>query len=367
MRIAVDARELAGRSTGVGRYLAELLGAWSRQRDNQDVELTLFAPAPLRLREGLGEEGGARVRAVAVGGSSGTWWEQTRLPAALDGHVDVLFCPAYTAPLRSPVPFVVTIHDVSFCAHPEWFRWREGLRRRWTTRLSARAASKVVTDTEFSRNEIVRWLRIPRSSIEVIPPGAPRVVPLHPATPVETSAPAILFLGSILNRRSVPDLVRAFARVSARIPAARLVIAGENRTHPHEDPLAVARRLHIEDRVDIRSWVPEEELPALYANATVFAFLSMYEGFGLTPLEAMSAGVPVVVYDTPVAREVYGDAALFVPPGDLDGVAAALTSAIRDPVVRARLRQAAAGRLEALSWDAAARRTMKTLREAARA
>ena len=125
MRIAVDARELAGRPTGVGRYLAEILDAWAEMPAAAAHEFVLCATEPiLRVPAAL------RVT-TSIEPGHGTVWEQWTLPRLIRrAHADVLFAPAYTAPLRSPVPVVLTIHDVSFAAHPEWFSRREGFRRR---------------------------------------------------------------------------------------------------------------------------------------------------------------------------------------------------------------------------------------------
>ena len=366
MRIAVDARELAGTPTGVGRYLQELLAAWAAMADASDCTVTLYAPTPLDVT--LPPAGpGARIEHRTVSGRPGTLWEQFALPAALHGAADCLFCPAYAGPLRCPVPTVLAIHDVSFWAHPEWFGWREGLRRRWTTRLSARRAARVVTISEFSRTEIVRWLGIPDSRILVTTLGAShRVIRPSSAVPLAgPSGPLILYVGTYLNRRHLPTLVRAFAPIARRDPTARLVLVGENRTFPPEDPLAVARESGIAAQVRCQSWLPDDELAQLYAQATVFAFLSSYEGFGLTPLEAMAAGVPVLALDTPVAREVYGDAARLVPPGDTDAVTAALDALITDPGARQVLVAAGHARLAAFSWERAAALTLRALREAA--
>ena len=145
MRIAVDVRELCGRPTGVGRYLAGLLDAWSDNATAQRHQWTLYAHA----RPPLPSPWHERLR--VIGGGGGTAWEQTSLARALGGaeRPDVLFAPGYTAPLTVPAPLVLTIHDVSFFAHPEWFSFREGTRRRILTAWSARRARRVITDSRF--------------------------------------------------------------------------------------------------------------------------------------------------------------------------------------------------------------------------
>lgn len=399
MRIGVDARELAGRATGVGRYLGEMVACWSRDPAAAGHEITLFSPAPLALPPGLIGVGGARIASRVVGradgapsaasdsepGSepagrktAGVWWEQTQLGSAAQGQVDVLFGPGYSVPLVTSIPTVVTLHDVSFSAHPEWFGPREGLRRRVAAWAAAHRARRVLTMSKFSRDEIVRLLGISGEKIHVIPlaaggffdPAPPAVAApsanLDERTAVDAPRePMVLYVGSIFNRRHVPTLLRAFAPVGRSVPAARLTIVGDNRTRPHEDLEALASELGIAPQVRITAYVSDEELADLYRRARAFAFLSTYEGFALTPLEALSAGVPSILFDTPVAREVFRDAALFVPPGDELGVTAALRALLDHPPVHAHYLTAGAALLKDYSWSRTASETLAVLLDAA--
>jgi glycosyltransferase involved in cell wall biosynthesis len=364
MRIAVDARELAGRPTGVGRYLGELLTRWSVLPDALRHQWQLFAPSavtvPAEFDPGL----------TVLPGSGGTRWEQWTLPRALAGsRADVLFAPGYSAPLTAPLPTTLTIHDVSFAAHPEWFSAREGTRRRWLTAWSARRAKVVLTDSRFSRDEIVRHIGIPAAKVRVIPLGtSPR---RKPRTAANTPArePIILFVGSIFRRRNLDRLIAAFVNgVASAVPASRLEIVGENRVYPAVDVADLLRQTDpsIASRVGIRSYVSEEVLRDLYSRASVFAFLSEYEGFGLTPLEALAEGVPSLVLDTPVAREVYGPAARYVPSAsDTTAVAAALTELLTSDDARGRLLMHAEEVLGRYDWRVAALATLGAIQEAA--
>lgn len=358
MRIGIDARELTGRVTGAGRYLAGLLGEWSSDERGRRHEFVLYAHQPLTASSAA-PPSGTRI----LPGTGGTSWEQWRLPRALtaDG-LDVFFAPAYTAPLLVRVPLVVAIHDVSFAAHPEWFRPREGLRRRFLSGRAARRARAVITISEFSRRELTRRLGVPADRIRVIPPGITRPLAGQRASSADTR---VLFVGSIFNRRHVPDLIRAFAGLARTHPAAVLTIVGDNRSHPREDiPLAIERE-GLDGRVEWRQYVCEEELGELYGSSRAFAFLSEYEGLGLTPLEALAAGVPVVLADTPVAREACGDAALYVRPGDPGAVEAALERLLVDEATRAELLAAAPRVLARYDWRKAARETLNVLEIAA--
>jgi glycosyltransferase involved in cell wall biosynthesis len=350
--IGVDARELLGATTGVGRYLGELLRRWMDRSDGESRRFILYSPEPLSAS--FSQHFETRV----LPGRPGTSWEQVRLRTAVNADSpDVFFAPAYTAPLGLKVPFAVTIHDVSFSAHPEWFRWREGTRRRFVTRRAARSAARILTDSEFSRREISRHYDVSDERIEVIAPGVTR----RAAGPRSAREPIVLFSGSIFNRRRLPDLIAAFAIVVRDLPAARLVIVGENRTWPAQDLAAAARTRGIADRVELRHYAAEEELASLYSRASAFAFLSEYEGFGLTPLEALSAGIPVVVLDTAVAREVYGPSVRYVQAGDIEAAARALREFLTTPSDRIPELAQAPAVLDRYSWDAAASRTLAVL------
>jgi glycosyltransferase involved in cell wall biosynthesis len=351
MRIGIDAREIVGRQTGVGRHLSGLLAEWTRTGAARVHQFVLYAhaaiphaPEPLITR--------------IVPGTSGTWWQQVQLPRAMrDDRLDLFFSPQYTAPLLTSAKTAVVIYDVSFAAHPEWFRFREGLRLRWLSRTAAAQACAVITISEFSRREIVEHLSVPAARIHVIPPG----VPVRNPNTRSPRQPKVLFVGSIFNRRHVPDLIAAVAPLLRVYPAASLDIVGDNRSYPHEDVLAAIERERLGGQITWHRYATDDQLNELYGGARAFVFLSDYEGLGLTPLEALTAGVPPVLFDTPVGRESCGDAALYVRrdrPGD---IRRAVEQLLFDETVRARVLAAAPAALARFSWTRAARETLQVL------
>lgn len=359
LRIGVDGRELTGQPTGVGRYVESVLREWARDTSFHH-QVTIFAaqgPAPRVVRDDP-----RFVWRVLAAPTAGTWWEQTTLARAVNASdLDVFFAAGYTAPVWLACPLVVAIYDVSFFARPEWFTAREGWRRRWLTRSAARRAARVVTISEFSASEIVRYLGIPAGRVVIARPGGPS--PIDGAAAM-TRPPVVLFVGSIFTRRHVPELIQAFAHAAKRVPDSKLVLVGANRSQPRIDPRAIAAAAGVGSSVVWREYVADAELDALYGGARVFAFLSDYEGFGLTPLEAIAHGVPPVLVDTPIAREIFGDAARLVPLR-VDFVADALVELLSDAPANAKLVAAGRRSLSRYSWTDAAKIVRTALEEAA--
>ncbi len=351
MRIGIDAREIVGQVTGVGRYLGGLLREWAATGATRRHEFVLYGHAEMPLAPD-----GFETRVLP--GTSGTWWQQMTLPTAIRADkLDVFFAPQNTAPASLTIPSVVVIHDVSFVAHPEWFRMREGVRLRTLARVSARRARAVITVSQFSRREIADCLGVPDARIHVIPPG----IPIRTTTAAFDRGARLLYVGSIFNRRHVIDLIRAFAKVARAHPGASLDLVGDNRSYPYEDVVAAIDREALFDRIRWHHYASDQDLSRLYGHARAFAFLSDYEGLGLTPLEAIAAGAPPVLYDTDIAHETCGDAALYVRPGDLAGVSRAIEQLLYDDSTRDALLAAAPGALARFDWGRAARETLALL------
>ena len=355
MRIAIDARELSGKPTGVGRYLGGLLREWTADAAHGH-SVTLYSHRPVEWAAGR-----CPVRVVPGGG--GTLWEQRDLRRAVaEDRAEVVFSPAYSTPLLTRIPRVVALHDISFAARPDWFHWREGLRRRTLARRSASAARAVITISEFSRGEIVQRFGVGAEKIHVIPPG---IDTPDTGSRVEPDGRVhLLYVGSIFNRRHIPALVEAFGQLAQRRPDAHLHVVGDNRSFPAQDIAACIAGSGAPSQITWHRYVPDTHLQQLYAQASGFVFLSEYEGLGLTPLEALSCGIPSVLLDTAVARESCGDAALYVPLASTPAIAQALEQLLYDAETRRRLLAAATSTLARYDWARAARDTMRVLEAA---
>jgi glycosyltransferase involved in cell wall biosynthesis len=364
--VGIDGRELAGHPTGTGRYLRNLLRHWREAGDT----LVVYTDGPAPPDPVLGHPG-VRTRALGRGGSRGVVFQQWTLPRAARGDgLDVFFSPAYSCPLRLHVPRVTAVHDLSFFACPEDFTPTDALRRRVLTAASLRASRRLPVCSQFTARELVRLfpdladrvVHVPLAAADELPAPPPRA---EARAALGLTGPLVLCVGAILNRRCLPELLRAVARLRDRHPGLLLDVVGEERTHPRLELAARLAALDLGASVRLSGYVDDAALAIRYAAADALVALSEYEGFGLPPLEAAARGVPLVVGRPPSLGEIFRDASLLVDPRDEAAIAAALHCVLADAPTRGRL--LAAGRALAArhSWADTAERTRALLLEAA--
>jgi glycosyltransferase involved in cell wall biosynthesis len=367
LRIGVDARELAGHPTGVGRYLRNLLRELTAEHG--DTFVAYFdGPVP---GDPVLKDPHVQVRELPRL-RPGLAWQQLRLPPAVRAdRVDVFFAPAYTCPWRLNVPCVTAVHDLSFFALPGDFGFRDGLRRRITVAASIRASSRIVTISDFTRREIAQRFPAAAARTVHIPLGADDDLPDPPDRDearrrLGLSGPLVLTVGTVFGRRRLPVLLRAVGRLRARVPGLKLDVVGDVRAHPPFDGPALARRLGLDGCVRFSGFVDEAGLADRYAAADVAVFLSAYEGFGLPALEAMARGVPIVVSDRPALNEIFGGAALVAPLEDEAAIANAIQRLLDDARLHRELAHRGRNLAARHSWTVTARQTREVLQAAAR-
>lgn len=296
-------------------------------------------------------------------------WEQLAAPFALRrDHVDLLHAMAFVSPLISPCPTVITVLDLGFLCHPEAFKRSKRTYLQWMTRASVRKARRVIAISEHTRRDVIARYGVPAERVETVYCGVDRHFRPLPAEEIAVfrnrkglPERLILFLGTIEPRKNVSSLIAAYAHLLERAPVETsdlaLVIAGAKGWF-FEDVLAQIEALGLRQRVYLPGYVPEAEKPMWYNAATCFCYPSLYEGFGLPPLEAMACGVPVVTSDRSALPEVVGDAAHTVPPLDVEALSAALHQLIVSPSLRAEYAQRGRARAKRFSWEQAARETV---------
>jgi glycosyltransferase involved in cell wall biosynthesis len=296
LRVGIDVSPLVQTRAGTTRHLNGLLEALERDSDLDLLRLTF---------------GGAGRVTAAI--RDAVWYPAVLPARAHRERVDVLHCPTFRAPLRSPVPLVVTVHDLAVLRYPDAFN-------AWTRRYSAltlprivRTAAAIIAVSEFTKHELGELLSVPDEKIRVIPNGV--------GPPFSREGPAsggnyVLAVSTLEPRKNLEALVDAFGR--ADLDGCELRIVGARGW----GGIAMDG-----DRVRYLGFVPDEELARLYRGARCVAYVSRYEGFGLPVLEALACGAPVVAADLEPIREFADHAAITVDPSDREAIAAALERA----------------------------------------
>ena len=310
MKVGVDVSPLVQTRAGTARHVNGLLGALA----GRNVDVT-----PLTF--------GGTGRAATV--ARDTWWYFAGLPRSARG-LDVLHCTTFRGPLRSPVPFTVTLHDLGLVRHPELFpRWHRLSGRAGIARV-ARAADRVLAVSEFTKSEAVELLGVPAERVTVIGNAVdPVFAPDGPAA----EGHYVLAVGTLEPRKNLRRVVEAVGRVGVEL---RVVGA------------------RGWGGVDTPAWlgeVSDEELAALYRGARALVFPSLYEGFGIPVLEAMASGAPVVTSGGGATEEVAGGAAVLVDPLDVEAIAAGIEEAVAR---RDELRDRGLERARAYTWEGVA-------------
>lgn len=287
-------------------------------------------------------------------------------------RIDVLHVQ-YTAPPFCPAPVVATIHDLAFEHMPETFTRRGSMQLKLTVRRTAQRAARIATVSEYSRQDLLRTYHLSPEKVAVTYNGieshfTPHSVSLNESDEIRRcfgiSRSFLLAVGSLQPRKNLVRLIRAYARLRAEHSgfAPQLVIVGRKLWLADEIFAEVRRQRWAED-VILTGYVADADLAKLYRAATAFVYPSLFEGFGLPPVEAMACGTPVVTSNVSSLPEVVGDAALLVDPGDEQALAAALLRIVSDQPLRAKLREQGIVQAGKFTWRAAAEKTLQLYRE----
>ena len=367
MRIAVDAHAIGRHLTGNEVYVRSLLSAFAATDRNCEFvayvssdEANAFIPASIRTRLI------ARNPFLRLGFD---------LPMKIRQDRPDLLHVQYTAPLGCTTPVVVSVHDVSFLEHPEYFTRDRAWQLQWTVRRTVSRAAKVLTGTEFSRRSILKvYGDLEEDKVVVVPnAAASEFRPIAREAAAHTvrerfsiGGPFILAVGDLQPRKNHIGLIRAFARLAGAYPQLKhkLVLAGKP-TWFADRVREAARESGVADRIQFFGFVSDSDLLQLYNACELMVFPSFYEGFGLPALEAMACGRSVVCSNTTALPEVVDGAAILFDPYRVDEIARAIADLLLDGELRARMERLGLQRAAHFSWQKTAEKTLEVFREVA--
>ncbi|HTV01876.1 MAG TPA: glycosyltransferase family 1 protein [Luteitalea sp.] len=366
MRVAIDIRKL--RDYGIGTYVRNIV-TQIPQLDRENEYVLISRPDDLEFTTTLGPN----VRGVVSTAGNYSIAEQFGLPSILRRErVDLFHAPHYVLPPVLPCRSVVTIHDCIHLMFPQYLpnRLASAYARAFMWSATHRS-DHVLTVSEASKRDILRFFRIPAEKITVASnaiddrfnrlPAAEEIARVQER--FQLHDPFILYVGNIRPHKNLERLIEAFALVrSGQLANTKLLIIGDEISKYPTLRRAVHRgKLH--KHVRFLGFVGGDTLAALYRLATVFAFPSLYEGFGLPPLEAMASGTPVVTSNVSSLPEVVGDAAILVDPREATAIAHGLRRALLDPVLRAEMRERGLARAGHFSWTRTTETVLRIYRD----
>jgi glycosyltransferase involved in cell wall biosynthesis len=307
-----------------------------------------------------------------------TLFEQLALPIlTLLQKIDVMFFPGNIIPLFAPCKSVLTVHDLSteyyMTNFPEYAKEGRSIYAKslaWMVKHSCSRADRIITDSDFSKAQITKHFAMDRKKIAVVTLGSPHLERVFEKGSCERilqrydiDSSYVLYVGTLAKHKNLERLLEAFAKMKRgqKIPH-KLVLAGRKGSG-YDDLLRKIRTVKMGEDVVLTGYVPDADLQAIYSNADLFIFPSLYEGFGLPLLEAMSYGVPVVSSNAGPLPEVAGNAALFFDPLDVDAMAQAIEKMLKDLSLRSELIKRGYERVKDFSWEDTARKTLAVFEE----
>jgi len=368
MIIGIDGNEanIASR-VGVGQYSLSLLKGWQKIA-SPNIQFTIYLSRPPQFW--LPKEN--QHFSYRVFGPQ-RFWTQFALPFNLffkKREINVFFSPAHYAPRFSPTKTVVTIHDLAYFYHPQEFKKNDLWQLKSWTKYSVKKAAKIIAVSKNTKRDLIKFYKIKPKKITVIHNGHDtkrfnKELGLNQIEKIKRKYKInndyVVYLGTLQPRKNIETLIKAFPQINKRFNKLKLVIAGK-KGWLYKNIFIQVKKLGLEKRVVFTDFVPDEEVPFLLAGAQLFILPSLYEGFGITALEAMACGVPVLVSRISSLPEVVGNAGHYIEnPQNYSEISQKIIQILENPKLQKELSKKGIRQAQKFSWQKCANETLKVL------
>lgn len=365
MIIGIDGNEAnVDKQVGVSVYTLSMLKYFSKQA-NQELQFRIylknipkdFLPKPSQY-----------FQYIVVSGPA--LWSQIFLPLKLymQRGVDVFFSPAHYTPRFCPVPIVTTIHDLSYFYYPEEFLRKDLYKLKNWTKRAIEQSRKIIAVSKNTKKDILKFYQIPEEKVEVIYNGFEKTIDernVDKSSVLKTydlrPKSYILYVGTLQPRKNLKILIDAFQKISETEKDWKLVLVGK-KGWLYEDIYSLVTALKLDEKVIFTDYIPDEEVAALYTQAFCFILPSLYEGFGIPILEAMSYGCPVITSINSSLPEIGGDACLYLTPDDVHDLVDEIES-LKDEKLRTEMIKKGKERVKQFSWEKSAKETIEVIKQ----
>ena len=373
MKIGIDIRAIGKKRTGDEAVFFNLVKNLAKiDAENEYVLFTDLCNGNeiAQIRKRLGIVDRKNFMVISLGGVNKFLWNFWTLPNYLRKHPVDIYETQYITPLfvSKKIKIVTIIHDISFNFFPQFIRPSDLFFLKVLIPISLRRADGIVAVSNFTKREIVQYYKIPKEKIFVVPNALGDELSDSHRIPTalrdtrdkyELPQAYILYMGTLQPRKNLVHLIESFIRIKDRIPGMKLVIAGSKSAHNVDSRIAqVIKENNISKDVVFTGYVQEEDKANIFKMAQVFTFPSLYEGFGIPILEAMSQGIPVLANDIASLREVGGDACRYCNANNLDEFSLALYNCCTDKDAKKKMIDSGKNRVTLFSWERSAKKTL---------
>lgn len=375
MKIGIDAHNLEYEQTGVARYLLNMLITWKDRKD--DNEYILYFQNKIPKNKILSSpKFRKKILKNPFGIKSNALWIHHSLPKALKKDcAEILFSPSYISPFLYRGKLAIALHDICYEAHPEWFSPLNKILLKEISKHSAQKADIIFTISQHSKSEIIKYYKVDPQKVYInycapdkkFQPTQDQKAIKEIKDKYKIKNEFIFYIGSMFNRRYIPEILQAFQKIKEKHPDYQLLLIGRNHTYPHikiEKQIAIINKYFKEDAVLHHDNIAKDsDLNLLYNAAKITIYLSSYEGFGLPPVESMACGTPVITNKATSLAEVGNNAVLFVIPQNINNIAEGIEKLITDTTFYNTLKEKGLKKAAEFSWEKSALATINIIED----